>query len=510
MIAAIQADIKQFKQLKEQQQEADAELRNVLATAQTYLSKYRATDQNLQNAHSKLQEQLAQFKATREQTRQLKEKRSLQQQQLQSIAQQLQERSENLQQLQQQTQTLETLLLETQRERTQLLGDKDPQHEKKAFQQILQATEQHCEHLRIQTQTHQREIAALQATQNTHNTQLQQLQAQGQQLQNTLLTNIKANGFHQLNEVKAALLSEEIANNLQQQKEKLSQQYTHSQQLLQQTQQQLVQEQAKTLTSASENTILTKQTELEQSYQQSLQNVGSLKKQLEQQRTLIEQLKTLQSKYEQQKIEYQRWKKLNDVIGMKNGKKFRVFAQSLTLQQLVHYANQHLKKLNDRYYIRKREGEALELDIIDLFQANHTRSMKTLSGGESFLVSLAMALGLSDLAGHNTQIRSLFIDEGFGTLDEATLEIAITTLENLQATGKTIGIISHVKALKERISTQIQVQKKSQWIQRSQSSRIDLLLTAIAIAGDVFWFSVWRKLKTQREGDLNQYRIVHT
>ena len=86
--------------------------------------------------------------------------------------------------------------------------------------------------------------------------------------------------------------------------------------------------------------------------------------------------------------------------------------------------------------------------------------MNTLSGGESFLVSLALALGLSDLAGRNTLIRSLFIDEGFGTLDEATLDMAITTLENLQASGKTIGIISHVPALKERITTQVRVNKQ--------------------------------------------------
>ena len=86
--------------------------------------------------------------------------------------------------------------------------------------------------------------------------------------------------------------------------------------------------------------------------------------------------------------------------------------------------------------------------------------MNTLSGGESFLVSLALALGLSDLAGRNTLIRSLFIDEGFGTLDESTLDMAITTLENLQASGKTIGIISHVPALKERIATQIRVNKQ--------------------------------------------------
>ena len=145
---------------------------------------------------------------------------------------------------------------------------------------------------------------------------------------------------------------------------------------------------------------------------------------------------------------------------MKNGKKFRVFAQGLTLKRLVQLANRHLKKLNARYFIEKRHDEDLQLDIVDLYQANTKRSMSTLSGGESFLVSLALALGLSDLAGKNTQIESLFIDEGFGTLDEKTLDIAIETLENLQAKGKTIGVISHVRALKERISTQIQVIKK--------------------------------------------------
>ena len=87
--------------------------------------------------------------------------------------------------------------------------------------------------------------------------------------------------------------------------------------------------------------------------------------------------------------------------------------------------------------------------------------MFTLSGGESFLISLALALGLSDLAGRHAQIESLFIDEGFGTLDEHSLDMAISTLENLRAGGKTIGIISHVKALKERIGTQIQVHKQS-------------------------------------------------
>ncbi len=164
-----------------------------------------------------------------------------------------------------------------------------------------------------------------------------------------------------------------------------------------------------------------------------------------------------------QRKKWKRWEKLYKLIGSHDGSKFSKFAQSLTLVRLVTLANMHLQKLNGRYLIKKNNDDntELELEIIDTHQANTERSMKTLSGGESFLVSLALALGLSDLAGQKTQIQSLFIDEGFGTLDARSLDTAITTLENLQADGKTIGVISHVNALKERINTQIQVNKLS-------------------------------------------------
>ena len=163
---------------------------------------------------------------------------------------------------------------------------------------------------------------------------------------------------------------------------------------------------------------------------------------------------------DKQRVEYNRWKALSDLIGAADGKKFRIFAQTLTLRQLVEFANNHLEKLSGRYQIDCANDESLRLDIVDTWHADNRRSMNTLSGGEGFLVSLALALGLSEMAGRNTQIQSLFIDEGFGTLDEATLDTAISTLENLQSQGKTIGIISHVKELKERISTKIQVKKK--------------------------------------------------
>lgn len=152
-----------------------------------------------------------------------------------------------------------------------------------------------------------------------------------------------------------------------------------------------------------------------------------------------------------------RWGRLKELIGSADGAKFSRFAQSLTLRQLIGLANEHLQVLAERYRLMAAEGDELDLRIVDLYQANVDRPMESLSGGESFLVSLALALGLSELASRHHPIDSLFIDEGFGTLDSETLEIALSALENLRSRGKTIGLISHVDLLKERLATQVRV-----------------------------------------------------
>ena len=161
-------------------------------------------------------------------------------------------------------------------------------------------------------------------------------------------------------------------------------------------------------------------------------------------------------------LEFQRWHRLSALIGSATGNVFARFAQGLTLERLVAVANRHLSQLSPRYSMRRSNTtvDDLELEIIDRYQADVTRPIRSLSGGESFLASLALAVGLSELASGRTAIESLFIDEGFGSLDPATLEIAMAALEGLQTNGKTIGVISHVDAMKERISTQIQVQKR--------------------------------------------------
>jgi len=122
---------------------------------------------------------------------------------------------------------------------------------------------------------------------------------------------------------------------------------------------------------------------------------------------------------------------------------------------MVSHANRQLEKMTDRYLLIRDERQPLELNVVDSYQAGEIRSTKNLSGGESFIVSLTLALGLSKMASQKVRVDSLFLDEGFGTLDEEALETALETLSGLQQDGKLIGIISHVSALKERISTQI-------------------------------------------------------
>ena len=153
------------------------------------------------------------------------------------------------------------------------------------------------------------------------------------------------------------------------------------------------------------------------------------------------------------------WQRLDSLIGSSRGDKFRKFAQGLTLDHLLHLANRHLARLHGRYLLRRKSTGELELDIVDSWQGDAARDTRTLSGGESFLVSLALALALSDLVCHKTSIDSLFLDEGFGSLDGDTLDIALNALDTLNASGKMIGIISHVEGLKERIPAQIRVDK---------------------------------------------------
>ncbi|MFA5016187.1 MAG: SbcC/MukB-like Walker B domain-containing protein, partial [Methylobacter sp.] len=170
--------------------------------------------------------------------------------------------------------------------------------------------------------------------------------------------------------------------------------------------------------------------------------------------------RALKSELDSQQDRWVQWESLNELIGSKSGAKFRTFAQSLTLEALLAHSNQHLEDFAKRYALQRVPGSDLELQIIDRDMADDVRSVHSLSGGESFLVSLALALGLASLSSNKTQVESLFIDEGFGSLDPETLDIAIASLDTLQALGRKVGVISHVPILVERIGAKVVVEKQ--------------------------------------------------
>jgi len=159
-----------------------------------------------------------------------------------------------------------------------------------------------------------------------------------------------------------------------------------------------------------------------------------------------------------QENRYRIWAQLSDLIGAADGKKFRNYAQQYTLDVLLAYANQHLHQLARRYRLQRIQ-DTLGLMVIDQDMGDEHRSVHSLSGGESFLVSLALALGLASLSSNRVKVESLFIDEGFGSLDADTLRVAMDALDSLQAQGRKVGVISHVQEMTERIATKIMVRR---------------------------------------------------
>lgn len=192
------------------------------------------------------------------------------------------------------------------------------------------------------------------------------------------------------------------------------------------------------------------------------EEIGKLQQKIESGDKLDSERKRLESKKEKRSKEFELWKVMDKLIGSAEGDKFKNFAQGLTFRIMIEHANRQLKKMSPRYRLIQDEAAKnfLELNVVDLHLAGTVRSTQNLSGGETFLISLALALGLSAMASRNVRVDSLFLDEGFGTLDDQTLDKALAVLEGLRQEGRQIGIISHVKEIRERIPVQIHVRPK--------------------------------------------------
>lgn len=193
------------------------------------------------------------------------------------------------------------------------------------------------------------------------------------------------------------------------------------------------------------------------------QEKGILTQRLANVKESAEKVKALQSEYDALKVSCDEWELLNKLIGSANGDKFRVYAQKVTLALVVNNANLYLQKMNGRYTLMLTpDNDNLELSVRDSEQAGTIRTTENLSGGEKFIISLALALGLSQISGSKAQVDSLFIDEGFGSLDDDALNAALEALGEIKRDGRMIGIISHVSGISERIPARINVIRKSE------------------------------------------------
>jgi exonuclease SbcC len=193
--------------------------------------------------------------------------------------------------------------------------------------------------------------------------------------------------------------------------------------------------------------------------------LSALKIEIAQDDERLSKSETLRAEIERQTATARVWAQLSELIGSADGKKFRNFAQQLTLDILLDYGNRHLQSLTRRYRLQ-RIKDSLGLLVVDQDMGDEVRSVHSLSGGESFLVSLALALGLASLSSHRVQVESLFIDEGFGSLDAESLRVAMDALDNLQAQGRKVGVISHVAEMTERIGTRVQVMRQAGGVSR--------------------------------------------
>lgn len=244
---------------------------------------------------------------------------------------------------------------------------------------------------------------------------------------------------------------------------------TQAQSILQERTAQLQQHEQQQLSERSADVLTELLNIVRTDLQQQVQQKNEIGFQLQQDLANKQKIGDLLGIIEAKGVIAENWAKLNDIVGSADGKKFRLIAQEYTLDVLLSYANVHLGMLSNRYLLQ-RIPNTLGLQVIDQDMGDEVRTVYSLSGGESFLVSLALALGLASLSSSRMKVESLFIDEGFGSLDPATLNIAMDALERLHNQGRKVGVISHVQEMTERIPVQIKVSK-----QQSGRSKVEVM-----------------------------------
>ena len=341
--------------------------------------------------------------------------------------------------------------------RQDLFGDKDPDKEEERLTVAISKANQTEKGIQSKYNKIQRDIHSIRESIKSLEKNISKRNDELQVLEIAFKDHLKSSNFVDEQDFKDSRLSREEQMQLTSKERELDDKKTRIKAKKEEQEKALAQETNKKVTQLKVKDAILSQTNLKENLNTMTKNIAELEHKLKDNKQSKEKFEKQQIFIEKQKKEYSRWEKLGNLIASADGKKYRNFAQGLTFNLMVSHANKQLEKITDRYLLIHDNERPLELNVIDSYQAGEIRPVKNLSGGESFIVSLALALGLSKMASRKVRVDSLFLDEGFGTLDENTLETALEALANLQQDGKLIGIISHISALKERINTQIHI-----------------------------------------------------
>ena len=346
-------------------------------------------------------------------------------------------------------------------ERKKLYGGKDPDQEESLLNiAVLDAEKAEKKAGNLNTEL-QRKLAAKRTQVESLKNRIEQRMADLERAASDVSSALESAGFSDEKQFLEARLSREELEALSSRAKALDKSQTELKARQKDRETRLNAERARKVTDKTFEELEPQLRAYEESIKALRDAIAGLRHRLSENTVAKKRIKEKQAAIEAQKKECRRWEKLHGLIGSADGKKYRNFAQGLTFELVVSHANSQLEKMTDRYLLIRDGDQPLALNVFDNYQAGEIRSTKNLSGGESFIVSLTLALGLSRMASRKVRVDSLFLDEGFGTLDEEALDTALESLSGLRQDGKLIGIISHISALKERIRTQINIRPKS-------------------------------------------------
>ncbi|MGB9088254.1 MAG: SbcC/MukB-like Walker B domain-containing protein [Pseudomonas farsensis] len=413
------------------------------------------------NAFLSLDQQIVLRRQQLDQRKDEQQEQQARQQQLDKLRDQQQSRQLSLQQAQQKLATTEAQRQQAQAALAELLGEHPSaeawqQHVDTQLEQARSAqaeSAQHVQDLRTQGVQLAGELKANHQRQQALEQEHQQLQAQIAQwrAEHPELDDAGLDRLLAIDDTQLADLRQQLHN--------ADKAIEQGRVLLQEREQRLQQHSAQAHAELPVETLEQSLADLQQQLAGQEQQCAELRARQADDQRRQQASAALSEQIDQAYQQWQRWARLNSLIGSASGDVFRKIAQGYNLDLLLHHANSQLRQLARRYRL-KRGGSALGLLVLDTEMGDEMRSVHSLSGGETFLVSLALALGLASMASSTLRIESLFIDEGFGSLDPESLQLAMDALDGLQAQGRKVAVISHVQEMHERIPVQIQVRRQ--------------------------------------------------